>query len=343
MAAKKKQVSATASKSKKTATTVNTKKVAAKPDPASKSEKTTKTKGTTAKTGATTKKAPVKPTVAQPKEKKPPPKIAPAARQPVQVDNKLPTEKSKPETKKPAASKSPAATALLADKVTKEQPSVADSTPKNTKKKATAGIPATAPAAATSTKGAATTSTKSKVKQDASTKNSKTENKPIVSKSTARLVAPSDLSPNLFSGPIHGIPPYQPKSGEEYMSEGQVEHFRRILMNWKRELMEEVDRTIHHLRDEATNFPDPNDRATQESEFGLELRARDRERKLLKKIDAALGRLDDGSYGFCEETGEDIGLRRLEARPIATLCLEAQERHELVERHYGEREDRFRP
>jgi len=163
-----------------------------------------------------------------------------------------------------------------------------------------------------------------------------------VSKSTARLVAPSDLSPNLFSGPIHGISPYQPKPGEEYMSDGQVDHFRRILMNWKRELMEEVDRTIHHLRDEATNFPDPNDRATQESEFGLELRARDRERKLLKKIDAALARLDDGSYGYCEETGEDIGLRRLEARPIATLCLEAQERHELVERHYGEREDRFR-
>ncbi len=127
------------------------------------------------------------------------------------------------------------------------------------------------------------------------------------------------------------------------MSDAQVEHFRQILTNWKRELMEEVDRTIHHLRDEATNFPDPNDRATQESEFGLELRARDRERKLLKKIDAALARLDDGSYGYCEETGEDIGLRRLEARPIATLCLEAQERHELVERHYGEREDRFRP
>jgi len=126
------------------------------------------------------------------------------------------------------------------------------------------------------------------------------------------------------------------------MSEGQLEHFRLILNNWRQELMEEVDRTIHHLRDEATNFPDPNDRATQESEFGLELRARDRERKLLKKIGAALERIEDGSYGYCEETGEEIGLRRLEARPIATLCLEAQERHELVERHYGERDDRLR-
>ena len=184
--------------------------------------------------------------------------------------------------------------------------------------------------------------TKAKMKQDASTKSSKTDKSNIVPKSNARTVALTDSSPSLFTGPIHGIPPYQPKPGEEYMSESQIDHFRRILLNWKRELMEEVDRTIHHLRDEATNFPDPNDRATQESEFGLELRARDRERKLLKKIDAALERLDDGSYGYCEETGEEIGLRRLEARPIATLCLEAQERHELVERHYGEREDRFR-
>ena len=121
------------------------------------------------------------------------------------------------------------------------------------------------------------------------------------------------------------------------MSDEQLSHFREILLNWKRELMEEVDRTIHHLQDEPSNFPDPNDRATQESEFGLELRTRDRERKLLRKIDSALARVEDGSYGFCEETGEEIGLRRLEARPIATLCLEAQERHEMTERHFGDR------
>jgi DnaK suppressor protein len=126
------------------------------------------------------------------------------------------------------------------------------------------------------------------------------------------------------------------------MNERQLEHFRQILLAWKRELMEEVDRTVHHMQDEASNFPDPNDRATQESEFGLELRTRDRERKLLKKIDAALERIDDGSYGYCEETGEEIGLKRLEARPVATLSLEAQERRELAERQYGERDDRFR-
>ena len=115
-----------------------------------------------------------------------------------------------------------------------------------------------------------------------------------------------------------------------------------ILQAWKRELMEEVDRTVHHMQDEASNFPDPNDRATQESEFGLELRTRDRERKLLKKIDSALERIEDGTYGYCEETGEEIGLKRLEARPVATLSLEAQERREMAERQYGERDDRYR-
>ena len=147
---------------------------------------------------------------------------------------------------------------------------------------------------------------------------------------------------DVLSGPIHGIAPYKPKRGEEYMSDAQLEHFRKILTAWKRELMYEVDRTVHHMQDEAANFPDPNDRATQESEFGLELRTRDRERKLLRKIDSAIARIEEGSYGFCEETGEEIGLKRLEARPVATLCLEAQERRELAERQFRDRDDRYR-
>jgi DnaK suppressor protein len=126
------------------------------------------------------------------------------------------------------------------------------------------------------------------------------------------------------------------------ITSAQLEHFRKILTAWKRELMFEVDRTVHHMQDEAANFPDPNDRATQESEFGLELRTRDRERKLLRKIDSALARIDEGSYGFCDETGEEIGLKRLEARPVATLCLEAQERRELAERQFRDRDDRYR-
>jgi DnaK suppressor protein len=147
---------------------------------------------------------------------------------------------------------------------------------------------------------------------------------------------------NVLSGPVKGFTPYQPKRGEEYMNKEQLEHFRQLLLAWKRELMEEVDRTMLHMKDDAANFPDPNDRATQESEFGLELRTRDRERKLLKKIDSALSRIDDGSYGYCEETGDEIGLRRLEARPVATLCVEAQERRELAERQFRDREDQYR-
>ena len=147
---------------------------------------------------------------------------------------------------------------------------------------------------------------------------------------------------NIFSGPVRGFEPYRPRRGEPYMSDAQVEHFRELLNAWKRELMKEVDRTMLHMKDDAANFPDPSDRATQESDFGLELRTRDRERKLLRKIDSALLRIEEGSYGFCEETGDEIGLRRLEARPVATLCLEAQERRELAERQFRDREDRYR-
>ena len=147
---------------------------------------------------------------------------------------------------------------------------------------------------------------------------------------------------NPLSGPIHGIAPYKPARGEEYMSDEQLEHFREILSAWKSELIVEVDRTVHHMQDEAANFPDPNDRATQESEFGLELRTRDRERKLLRKIESALTRIDDGTYGFCDKTGEEIGLKRLEARPVATLSLEAQERREMSERQFRDSDDRYR-
>ena len=129
--------------------------------------------------------------------------------------------------------------------------------------------------------------------------------------------------------------PYQLKHGEEYMGPAQVEHFRKILKKWKLDLMEEVDRTVHHMRDEAANFPDPNDRATQEEEFALELRTRDRERKLIRKIDESLLALDKGDYGYCEICGVEIGVRRLEARPAATLCIDCKTLDEIKERHMG--------
>ena len=146
---------------------------------------------------------------------------------------------------------------------------------------------------------------------------------------------------SLLAGP-RNVQPYIVKRGELYMSKEQLEHFRTILNSWKRDLMEEVDRTVSHMKDEAANFPDPNDRATQEEEFSLELRTRDRERKLIRKIDEALKRIEDGSYGYCLETGEEIGIKRLEARPVATLSIEAQERRERRERQYGDRDDRYR-
>jgi DnaK suppressor protein len=146
---------------------------------------------------------------------------------------------------------------------------------------------------------------------------------------------------SLLAGP-RDVKPYIVKRGELYMSKEQLEHFRNILNSWKRDLMVEVDRTVTHMKDEAANFPDPNDRATQEEEFSLELRTRDRERKLIRKIDDALKRIEDGSYGYCLETGEEIGIKRLEARPVATLSIEAQERRERRERQYGDRDDRYR-
>lgn len=122
------------------------------------------------------------------------------------------------------------------------------------------------------------------------------------------------------------------KKGEEYMNEAQEAHFRDILFGWKRELMEEVDRTVHHMQDEAANFPDPNDRASQESEFAMELRTRDRERKLIKKIEESLSDIDSGEYGYCEQCGVEIGIRRLEARPTATLCIDCKSLDEIREK-----------
>jgi DnaK suppressor protein len=153
--------------------------------------------------------------------------------------------------------------------------------------------------------------------------------------------AEGSASASLLAGP-RNVKPYIARRGEQYMNKEQLEHFARILQTWKRDLMVEVDRTVLHMKDEAANFPDPNDRATQEEEFSLELRTRDRERKLIRKIDEALKRIEDGSYGYCLETGEEIGIKRLEARPVATLSVEAQERRERREKQYGDRDDRYR-
>ena len=131
---------------------------------------------------------------------------------------------------------------------------------------------------------------------------------------------------------LHGVSPYVISKGEEYMNEKQQEHFKLILKAWRLELMEEVDRTVSHMKDEAANFPDPSDRATQEEEFSLELRTRDMERKLIKKIDKTLIRIEEDDYGFCDQCGIDIGVRRLEARPTAELCVDCKTLDEIREK-----------
>lgn len=126
--------------------------------------------------------------------------------------------------------------------------------------------------------------------------------------------------------------PYVPKADEEYMSSQQRDHFRKILNSWKAELSNDIDRTVHTMQDEVTMFADPNDRASQESDMALELRNRDRERKLIKKIDETLGKIDADEYGYCESCGVEIGLKRLEARPTATLCIDCKTLDEIRER-----------
>lgn len=126
--------------------------------------------------------------------------------------------------------------------------------------------------------------------------------------------------------------PYRAKKGENYMNAPQLGHFRDILLGWRLELMEEVDRTVHHMQDEAANFPDPTDRASQEEEFSIELKTRDRERQLIKKIDQTVERIDQKNYGFCDTCGVEIGIKRLEARPTAAQCVDCKTLAEIRER-----------
>ncbi|MBF7144557.1 MULTISPECIES: RNA polymerase-binding protein DksA [Pseudomonas] len=134
---------------------------------------------------------------------------------------------------------------------------------------------------------------------------------------------------------VRGFTPYKEQKGEEYMSVAMRAHFTKILNQWKQELMQEVDRTVDHMKDEAANFPDPADRASQEEEFSLELRARDRERKLIKKIDKTLQLIEDEEYGWCESCGIEIGIRRLEARPTADQCIDCKTLAEIKEKQIG--------
>jgi RNA polymerase-binding transcription factor len=135
--------------------------------------------------------------------------------------------------------------------------------------------------------------------------------------------------------PVTGVKPYVAKKGEKYMNKKQQDHFRAALNAWKKELEDEITRTVQQMRDVPENPPDPNDRASQETDMSLELRSRDRERKLIKKIDEAIERIDTGDYGYCEVCGVEIGVERLEARPTAELCIDCKTLDEIREKQMG--------
>jgi len=148
----------------------------------------------------------------------------------------------------------------------------------------------------------------------------------------ARIDAANASVPTPLPDSNSTVVPYERDKSGHYMDEEQLRHFQQKLAAWKQQLMEEVDRTVGHMKDDATNFPDPNDRATQEEEFSLELRTRDRERRLIKKINEAQKRIDDDEYGYCETCGIEIGVNRLEARPTAELCIDCKTLEEIRER-----------
>lgn len=212
----------------------------------------------------------------------------------------------------------------VAKKATVKKAAVKKAAPKKTVTKKTATVKKAATRKAVTKKAAPKKAAAKKVAP-----------KKVAAKITTTNKTPARKRPASQIGPVPGIAPYKEDRNEEYMNENQVQHFRNILLAWKRELMEEVDRTVHHMQDDAANFPDPNDRATQESEFSMELRARDRERKLIKKIDESMRNLDNDEFGYCEACGVEIGVKRLEARPTATLCIDCKILDEIREKQMG--------
>ncbi len=175
------------------------------------------------------------------------------------------------------------------------------------------------------------------VKKRAVTKRAATKNS-VAKKAAAKKVTTRRAAPMSSNSALEGyahFTPYKVKRGEKFMNPAMKAHFRHILESWRDELMQEVDRTVHHMQDEAANFPDPNDRASQESEFTMELRTRDRERKLIKKIGSSLNHLEEEEYGYCESCGVEIGVRRLEARPTADLCIDCKTLDEIREKQRG--------
>lgn len=232
------------------------------------------------------------------------------------------TKKAINKKSKPAASTRSAKGSRSAKGAKKTTKKVIKKTAKKTTKKAAKKV----------TKKIAKKVSKKNTKKASKTAAKKPINKTSTSKKTAKKVTRKKKTAPQDDNLIHGIEPYNEKAREKYMNPKQTDHFRDILVAWKHNLLDEVSKTIHLMQDENINHPDPNDRASQETDMSLELRNRDRERKLLKKIDSTIARVDSNDYGWCDRCGIEIGIRRLEARPTAELCVDCKTLNEIKER-----------
>lgn len=240
------------------------------------------------------------------------------------------TASKKRVVKKSSASKKTAKKKIIAKKAAKKKPAAK----KTRKKVAKKTVKKAAKKRPTAKKAAKKKAAKKKIVKKKAVK--KAAKKKVAKKKTGvkakRVGAPRRKRTGKTDEMIHGIAPYRAKRGEEYMNAVQLEHFREILYAWRRELIDEINRTLHSMQDETVNHPDPNDRATQETDMSLELRSRDRERKLIKKIDDTVALIDSGDYGYCINCGVEVGIARLEARPTANLCIDCKTLDEIREK-----------
>ena len=243
---------------------------------------------------------------------------------------------AKPATKK-STTKTAGAKKTTTKVATKKSPVKKTATKKNVTKKTNA-TKASKPSAASKAEKSSVIKKAAPKKANqltASTKENTAVEQTQLEKHQDSTPIPTPETPPSSQALVRGkFTPYSPQPDEEYMNAQQLNHFKLILNDWKSELMEEVDRTVDHMKDDSANLPDPADRATQEEEFNLELRTRDRERKLIKKIDKTLERIEHDDYGFCDGCGIEIGLRRLEARPTADLCIDCKTLDEIKERQF---------
>ena len=297
------------------------------------------TKKVKAKTKPSKKKPAAKKAVKAPARKKKPVAKKAAAKKSV-VKKKTPvkkaTSKKAPAKKKAVAKKAPAKKKAVAKKAPAKKKAVAKKAPAKKKavaKKAPAKKKAVAKKAPAKKKAVAkkAPAKKKAVAKKAHAKQAPAKKAPAAPKSRRK----NDKKVARAVGELQrfdDFKPYKPSRGESYMNDEQLEHFKQLLRVWRAELVEEMTRTVSHMKDEAANFPDPADRATQEEEFSLELRTRDRERKLIKKIDGTLERIKIDDYGYCDACGIEIGIQRLEARPTATLCIDCKTLAEIKER-----------